>query len=211
MGSTTGILPFLLSLTLLFSEASRPAPRSPNPADELVGLWKAQRWFGPHARGPLILHQSPTGWTADFVGRTIPVGLDRTNLSFDMPSGQGAFRGRLGDGNVIRGHWYPPNSVGLMGGIFKYASPVELRPDTPKRWKGRIVPFEDVFTFYLMVQKRPDGTAGAYLRNPERNFGMVLGVDRLVREGNAVKLIGKRLGRQRTTRWQPGPMIRKGR
>jgi len=53
------------------------------------------------------------------------------------------------------------------------------------------VPREDDFTLYLMVQKRPDGSVGAFLRNPERNIGTLYDVDHITRDGNIVKLIGK--------------------
>jgi len=79
----------------------------------------------------------------------------------------------------------------------KFVSPVRLEPDGPNRWNGQVVPFDDAFTFYLLARKRPDGTIGVFLRNPERDFGAWLGVDRIVREGhdgNIVKLIGKRPG-----------------
>ncbi len=44
---------------------------------------------------------------------------------------------------------------------FIYTSPVHLKSDGPDRWSGEVVPFEDMFTFYLMVQKKSDGTIGA--------------------------------------------------
>ena len=45
-----------------------------------------------------------------------------------------------------------------------------------------------------MLSKRPDGSLSAFLRKPERDLGAVMGVERLVREGKAVKLTGKRSG-----------------
>ena len=87
-----------------------------------------------------------------------------------------------------------PGNVGAM--IFKYASPVRLKPDGANRWSGQVLPFEDVFTFYLFAQKRPDGTLGVVLSNPERDYGSWLGVDRLVRDGKLLKLIGKRGGQK---------------
>jgi hypothetical protein len=129
-------------LAPLSSAASDPAPSLAKPAtapatspDELAGLWKARRWFGPVAGGPFALMTT-----------------------------------------------------------FEYASPVHLMPDGPNRWSGQVVPFEDVFTFHLMLQRRPDGSLGAFLHNPERGFGA--DVDRLVRDGNVVKLIGKRPGQK---------------
>jgi CubicO group peptidase (beta-lactamase class C family) len=51
------------------------------------------------------------------------------------------------------------------------------------------VPLDNDFTFYLMVKARPDGSIGAFLRNPERNSGyMQYPVDRLERAGDSVRL-----------------------
>ncbi len=160
----------------------------PAPAEELTGLWQAKRRFGPDARGPLVLEKTPSGWTADFLGRMLPV---RADLSFDLANGEGSFRGRMQDDGSIAGHWTPPNSV-IHG--FKYASPVRLEPDGKNRWNGNVEPRHDTFTLYLMMQKRPDGTVGAFLRNPERNIGVFYDVDRLVLDGRKADLIGKRRG-----------------
>jgi CubicO group peptidase (beta-lactamase class C family) len=165
----------------------------PASADELEGLWKAKRWFGPFARGPLVILRTGTSYTAEIVGRTVPVRVDKDELSFDLPNGQGSFRGKPRAGGAILGHWYPPESM-IQGS--RYASPVQLKPDGPDRWSGQVIPFEDTFTLYLLVQKRPDGSLSALLRNPERDFGAWLGVERIVREGNAVKLMGKRAGQK---------------
>ena len=55
---------------------------------------------------------------------------------------------------------------------------------------GRVAPpREDTFTFYILARKRPDGSMGAFLRNPDRDMGALWRVDGLVREGNVVKLI----------------------
>jgi hypothetical protein len=160
-------------------------------ADELAGLWKAKRWFGPFARGSLLIQRTGTTYTADIIGKILPVHAEKGELSFDLPNGQGSFRGKLQTGDIIQGHWFPPDS--LSG---KYASPVQLKRDGPNRWSGQVVPFEDFFTFYLLARKRPDGSLGVFLRNPERDLGAWLGVDRLVRDGNAVKLIGTRPGQK---------------
>jgi CubicO group peptidase (beta-lactamase class C family) len=162
----------------------------PLAADDLEGLWKAKRWFGPFARGPLIVQRSGSAYTAEMMGWTLPVRADRGELSFELPNGQGSFRGRL-QGGALRGHWYQPEAING-----KYASPVQLKPEGPDRWSGQVVPYEDTFTLYLLARKRPDGSFGVFLRNPERDFGAWLGADRLVREGNAVRLIGKRPGQK---------------
>lgn len=163
--------------------------------DELAGLWKAKRHFGPFARGPLIIQRTGTTYTADMIGRLLPVHMDKSELSFELPNGQGSFRGQL-QAKGIRGHWYAPS--GPASG-FKFAAPVWLRPDGANRWRGEVLPYEDTFTFYLLAQKRPDGSLGVVLRNPERDYGSWLGVDRLVRDGEVVKLIGKRQGQEQTS------------
>jgi len=162
-------------------------------ADELTGLWKAKRRFGPDARGPLVVQRDSGGWTADFLGHTFPVHANGSQLSFDLPDGQGSFQARMPEGAVtVVGHWTTPNSV-IHGA--RFAGPVVLRPDGPNRWQGEVVPRNDDFTLYLMVQKRSDGTVGAFLRNPERNIGTSYDVDHIVREGNTIKLMGKLRGR----------------
>jgi len=158
--------------------------------DELVGLWQAKRRFGPDARGPLVLRRGPDGWTADFLGRLRPVVADRVGLAFKLPDGEGSFLGQLAPGGGrILGHWTQQPSV-IHGS--RFAVPVVLEADGPDRWRGEVVPLDDTFTLYLMVQKRPDGTLGAFLRNPERNIGVRYDVERIVRDGSAVRLVGRR-------------------
>ncbi len=72
------IVLFLISMPVATGGST---PES-NSAQELVGLWKAKRWFGPDARGPLVIQRTPSGWTADFVGRTLPVQAEGSGLSF---------------------------------------------------------------------------------------------------------------------------------
>ena len=128
------------------------------------------------------------------MGRLLPVRVDRGELSFDLPNGEGSFSGRVQqDDRSITGHWTSPNS--LIHGS-KYAAPVALKADGPNRWQGNVAPRDDTFMLYLMVQKRPDGTVGAFLRNPERNIGIFYDVDHIVRDGNVVKLVGRRLGQK---------------
>lgn len=157
--------------------------------DALVGLWQARRGFGPDARGPLTLRRGPGGWTADFLGGVHPVRADRDGLAFALAGDAGAFRGRLAaDGRRITGHWTPPPSV-IHGA--RFAVPVVLEADGADRWRGEIAPLDDRFTLYLMVQKRPDGALGAFLRNPERNIGARYDIDRLERDGSAIRLVGR--------------------
>jgi hypothetical protein len=47
------------------------------PADDLTGLWKAKRNFGPDARGTLVMQKTAAGWTADLAGYAVPVRAER--------------------------------------------------------------------------------------------------------------------------------------
>jgi CubicO group peptidase (beta-lactamase class C family) len=167
--------------------AQQPAQTKGGSVDELAGLWKAQRWFGPVARGPVIIRRTSSSYTADMLGRTLPVRVERGELSFELPNSQGTFRGKLQDGGPIFGFWFPANSPTGMVRL----EPVTLRALRPNLWIGHVAPPEDTFTFYLLARKRPDGSMGAFLRNPERDMGALWRVEGLVRQGNVVKLIRK--------------------
>jgi len=161
-------------------------------SNELAGLWRARQWFGPYARGPLILERTPGGWSADFVGQRFPVQSSGAELSFELADHQGSFRGRWQqEEGVIAGHWISPRSP--VNGT-QYATPVTLKLDGANRWRGDIAPRDDTFTLYLMMQSNPDGTLGAFLRNPERNIGVFFDVDHLARDGKAIRLMGHGMG-----------------
>ena len=137
-------------------------------AQDLTGLWRAQQWFGPNARGPLLIEKTPAGWTADFFGRALPVQSRGNELRFALPNDEGAFQGKL-DRNRITGQWVSPPSR-VHGS--RYATPVILAADGANRWRGVVAPRDDTFTLFLMVQKQQDGTLSAFMRNPERNIGV---------------------------------------
>lgn len=171
--------------------ARESTPSAVRPADDdLVGVWKAKRTFGPDARGPLMLRREREAWTADFLGRLRPVRSDRGELAFELPGGEGSFLGRLSaDARRIVGHWTPLPSV-IHGS--RFAVPVVLDADGADRWRGQVVPLDDTCTLYLVTAHRPDGTLGAFLRNPERNLGVRYDVNHLVRDGAALRLVGRR-------------------
>src|SRR5687767_4926159 len=77
-----------------FGQQPTPVP-TPGPVDELVGLWKAKKRFGPDARGPLIIQKDGTTYYADMMGRKVTVRVDKGEFSFALPGNQGRFRGRL--------------------------------------------------------------------------------------------------------------------
>ncbi|HEX8847802.1 MAG TPA: serine hydrolase [Pyrinomonadaceae bacterium] len=191
-------------LALLSSVASGQTPPQAQPtatpaaaADELAGLWKAKKRFGPDARGPLIIQKDGAAYTAEMAGRRVPVRMDRGELTFDLPDNQGTFRGKLEAKNIL-GHWFRPatpvNGAGNTSPVA--ASLLLLKTDGPNRWRGEVQPPQDDWTFYLLVRKRPDGSLSALLRNPEFDYGTQRRVDRLIREANGLKLMGKWRGQE---------------
>lgn len=186
-----------LALALLGPSAAMiPASAQPAstaaPAIELTGLWRAVQRFGPDERGPLIIEKSPGGWNADFLGRRFPVEEQNGVLTFALRAGRGSFRAKVnGDGGVSGGQWFQPASPVAP----PYASNIAFRADGRNRWRGAVIPWDDRFTLYLMVERRPDGTIGAFIRNPERNAGYIEGIERLERDGMSIRLIGRPLGR----------------
>jgi CubicO group peptidase (beta-lactamase class C family) len=186
--SARGLRPIIAVLgAALFVTAQQPAQAQKGSVDELAGLWKAQRWFGPVARGPLVISRNGSSYTADIVGHIIPIRVERGELSFELPNNQGKFRGKLQSGGEIFGFWFPPNSPTALVRLV----PVTLRAVNPNQWTAEINPPDDTFTFYILARKRPDGSMGVFLRNPDRDMGALWAVDRIVRDGNSVKLISK--------------------
>ena len=159
----------LLCITLLvstFGAAPSPSP----PSFPLEGLWGAERTFGPQARGLLTIDGRGTTWIASVAGFTARVDANGASIDFQLPSGQGSFRGRLNANHTrIDAIWTQPETV-LSGD--RYASPVTLRETQPRVWRGDLVPLIDRLTLYLVVAPSDTGTPRAYIRNPEENFGM---------------------------------------
>ncbi|RKH08532.1 class C beta-lactamase-related serine hydrolase [Corallococcus sp. CA047B] len=144
-----------------------PAPQAPEA--RLVGVWGSERRLGPEVRGELTVVRGEGAWRARIAGFDVPVKVDGAKVSLVLPGGQGELRGAVvEDGRRIRGHWIQPRV--LMSGM-RFATPVELRSLQAGHWRGTVAPLEDRFSLYLVVQKQPDGTLGAFFRNPERNFG----------------------------------------
>jgi CubicO group peptidase (beta-lactamase class C family) len=184
----------MLLLLALGPVPAAPALAQPSPASaapDLTGLWTAVRRFGPDARGPLLIQRTGEGYSAEMVGRVVPVRVEQGGLVFDLPGGEGTFRGRFEGRNSIAGHWLQPGTAVNNG---RYASPVLLRADGPGRWRGEVDAWENRFGFHLLVQARPDGSLGAVLRNPERDVGSQMGANRLVRDGSVLRLMGQRAG-----------------
>ena len=132
------------------------------------------------------------------VGRLLPIRANKDELAFDLPNREGRFRGKLDPKGRIVGHWLrfgtPVNDSQRTTPIS--ASPVVLEADGSNRWRGIVMP---VGGYVHPVSARADaggrnaargaGQSGARLRHSA-------GIERLTREGNVVKLIGKWRGKE---------------
>ncbi len=176
----------VLALTSALSATTLHA-QARDPLSDLVGLWKSKRFFGPEAKGPLLIQRNGTTYTGDMKGFNFPVTASNGELFFELPNRQGGFRGKL-TGTAIHGIWFS-SAVGDLGS----GTPVTLIQKGPNVWSGEVAPQEDTQTFYLLVSKRPNGTLAAFLRNIERDYGGLLGIRGVVRNGNRIGLVGGRV------------------
>ena len=143
-------------LGLLWAAAAF-ARRSPNPAHELAGLWEATKRFGPDLRGTLrpIAHDKDT-WRGEIGGRTGPAEVEDGAVTLQLGAGQGEFLGRFDEGRTrITGHWIQPQH-GHHRLNTRRPSPSTKRDGD--LWRGEVVPLDDEFRFYLMIQPRADGS-----------------------------------------------------
>jgi CubicO group peptidase (beta-lactamase class C family) len=178
-----------LASLLLASTLHAPAHAQSTSPTVTEGLWEAKRRFGPDVRGTLEIVQDAGGWRAEVAGTRAPVGVSGDTVSFTLPNHGGSLIAYLSkDRSTIAGHWIQPPIVSSGN---EYASPIVLKRDGPGRWTGDVVPLGDEMTMYLLIRKRTDGTLGAFLRNPERNLGRQLRVDRIEVIDSGVRMIGK--------------------
>jgi CubicO group peptidase (beta-lactamase class C family) len=169
-----------------------PAASAQPGTPDLEGLWVARAHYGPNVRGRLLILQRGDGLVADIAGFSVPVKQQGKKLRFDLPDSKGSFRGER-IGGQIDGQWIQP--VTVESGA-RYATPLVLRADAHAGWTGRVVPREDHMTYYLPVTRGADVLYSTYLRNPERNQGVFLGVSRIERNGDMVRLVGTRRGQK---------------
>ena len=157
----------LVSTTLLVL-VSAVAVHAEDLAAKLVGLWGNELSLGPAVSGELTL-DGRDGWLARIGGYQVAVQREKDAVSFVLPGKQGEFCGRLQTDGRITGSWIQPATV--TGGT-RYASPVTLSPIGARLWRGQVEPLQEQFSLYLVIQKAKDGALQAFIRNPERNFGM---------------------------------------
>lgn len=170
----------------------RAMSSDPGAPKSLAGLWEARRNFGPEVRGTLTLTRSGGIWRVEISGRETIASAEKGNISFKLPGDVGSFQGRI-NRNEIHGHWIQPP---LMHNGLRFASPVKLTEQGKDRWRGEVIPLEDEFTLYLSATPKDDGMLSTFLRNPDRNIGVFMNVDRLEQHGEKLKLIGKFLRNQ---------------
>jgi CubicO group peptidase (beta-lactamase class C family) len=186
------LAPVLVAVAGLAASALLLAAVRSSPATDLAGLWEAKRLFGPDTRGPLTIAHTADAWRAEIAGRSAPVKVAGDAVAFDLPDGKGAFKGKFAAGGAkIVGHWVQPRQV---TNNTAYASPVVLAAAGREVWRGDVVPLDDELRLYLMVKPKEDVSVGAFLRNPESNFGRFFDIDHVERDGSTLRIIGGRPG-----------------
>jgi CubicO group peptidase (beta-lactamase class C family) len=190
-------IPLLIALGFAWLQTGAPTVASAeSDAGELSGLWQAKRRFGPDIRGALLISRDGDDWRAEIAGRTVPASITGEAISFRLADGRdGEFRGTFDAARTtITGHWIQERRV---DGGMPYASPVILAQSATNQWRGNVLPLDDALTFYLMVTPGPNGSAAAFLRNPERNLGWFrYRATALERDGDKLRLIASPTGEQ---------------
>jgi|KBSMisStaDraftv2_1062788.scaffolds.fasta_scaffold48053_2 CubicO group peptidase (beta-lactamase class C family) len=156
---------------------------------DLSGLWHAKKWYLPEARGELVIERTGAGLHAEIAGHYATLSERGRELTFKLAGDRGEFSGHLDPDGAIRGNWIRPATAISYG---RAASPVLLKPVGKDRWSGLVDPGEEEFSFYIIAHRTTGDTYDAVLRNPEFDLGNQQGVNTLVREGDAVRLIAKR-------------------
>ncbi|MEL6431806.1 MAG: serine hydrolase domain-containing protein, partial [Planctomycetota bacterium] len=177
------------------------APNAPSQGGgertSLAGVWQAVRTFEVGAHGELVLRREGEDWRAE-IGpfRSVPVDLSGGALSVRLPGDRGSFEGQPTERGTIEGHW---TQRATRHAGMRAATPVTLLPGEGGTWRGNVEPLDDVFTCFLVVGpgETVDGVEAypAFLRNPERNFGVFAEGERLERDGDEVRFIGRWRGR----------------
>lgn len=180
----------LVPAAVAIAQTSSGAP--PAQPITLEGLWQAKERYGPDVRGTLLLLSRGGGLVADIAGFSVPVQQQGNRLTFELPDGQGSFRG-VRNGTRIEGQWI--QSVTFTSGA-RLATPLVLQQESRGRWRGEVVPLDDHMTYFLPLTRGADGRYSTYLRNPERNQGIFIGATRLEQDGDSVRLVGVRRGRK---------------
>lgn len=189
-----GFLTFLVISAAAF--LTQTASVQTNSANQLAGLWEAKKRFGPDIRGALYLRQIGGEWKAEIAGRSATAKISGDAVAFELADGKGKFNGNFDKQRTkLSGIWVQERT--LNGGT-EFAQPLMLAKAGRDIWRGTVVPYEDEFTFYLMIKPRDDGSFGAFMRNPERNLGWFqIRIDRLEVDGEKVKFFAADKGTEK--------------
>jgi CubicO group peptidase (beta-lactamase class C family) len=145
------------------SSDSRAAGETTNA--DLVGLWRGSVNQSSIV-GELRIDTRKSEWSATISGVSAPVQRNENAVSITQPNNAGEFRGRFVDQRIV-GHWIqPPIDVSNSGN----ASPVELVKVGRHFWQGQVNSLPTTLTFWMSIQRAPDGSVGAVVRNPELNL-----------------------------------------
>jgi CubicO group peptidase (beta-lactamase class C family) len=160
-----------------------------NATPPLEGLWWAERDLPARVEGRLLLLPEKSGFVADVGGFRVPVTRLGERLSFVLPEGLGEFRGRVAaGGQQVHGFWLQPV---VPGPGRRFATNVTLRRSVRGGWEGKLDPLATSATFFLPITST-EGLDRTYLRGLEQNLGIFNNVQRLVRDGDTVRLLGLR-------------------
>lgn len=164
------------------SESPTAAVNRRQPPTNLIGLWEAERIFGPEVRGKLVIDRGAGQWRASIAGRTAAARVAGDTVSFVLPDSSASFRGRFESRKQIIGQWTQGSS----------AMPLTLTGCGATCYTADVIEPDDELTFYLKVVQRPDGSLGAFLRNPERNLGRFIRVDRIEGDSSDLRWLDKK-------------------
>jgi CubicO group peptidase (beta-lactamase class C family) len=183
----------VLFVTVLAASLAGLAPVTPG--DDLVGLWGTEDIVGPPVRGELTVIGGPGRWTARVGGFEVQSRGVGDTVRFTLPGGQGELRAHLvAGGRAIRGFWVQP--AGLLTSV-PYASPVTLTRVRDRVWRGNLVPVDDRWSLYLLVQREPDGSLQGAFRNPETNWRGGASWFHVIRDRDTLRFLDPDSGRQR--------------
>lgn len=131
----------------------------------IAGLWGAETTLADQVAGTLTLDLR--SGRADIGGFHTTISRRDNAVTLSLPGGQGRFRGTLEPGGAtVRGFWIQPATVQQVA----YASPLTLRREEPGVWTGNVHPLPDRLSQYIRIERTPDGSLTAFIRNPEANF-----------------------------------------
>ncbi len=155
--------------------------------DKLLGLWGAEKAFLPAAEVLVLVEPEGDRLLARVAGLSAIVTTDGDEFRFELPFGQGSFRGTHNRSNdEVVGHWISEPGDLVYSAL---AAPLTLHALGEQRWQGVVRPFEQRFSVYILIERDEDGVLRALLRNPERNQGVFTRVHNVVREGVEVRFL----------------------